>query len=270
MVKVENRLCSSKTVSDGIRPVLSWVIGENGAALISRSVGKLRKKAAEEGRKGMEEARKARLRLIEEARGLEGIDDEEGEDEDDDEKMDEGVSLNGRHRDVEDLGSDVDSGDDIGKEAMAAEAAGWESGSVDGEFDESGGEDNDFSDEVDDNDSHSSSSSSSSAAQPDAKRNKMGKPVPGPKRSKEQMEPRAKSQTQPQPKAKVKAKPLPRAPPTSGSVINSSTFLPTLATGFTRGGDSDSDPDLEFDPDGITGSSKAERKNRRGQRARQA
>ena len=66
----------------------------------------------------------------------------------------------------------------------------------------------------------------------------------------------------------VHAKPdkkLKTAPP-----VTSSTFLPTLSSGFIMG-DSDSDPDLDPDIDGsgMIGNT-AVRKNRRGQRARQA
>lgn len=55
--------------------------------------------------------------------------------------------------------------------------------------------------------------------------------------------------------------------------ITSSLFLPSLSVGFAAGGDSDSDPDLDADVDGsglIGKKGVRERKNRRGQRARQA
>jgi hypothetical protein len=53
--------------------------------------------------------------------------------------------------------------------------------------------------------------------------------------------------------------------------ITSSMFLPSLASGFTRGSDDDSDPDMDFDEGGVIGKKGVPgRKNRRGQRARQA
>jgi hypothetical protein len=59
--------------------------------------------------------------------------------------------------------------------------------------------------------------------------------------------------------SKVKSKPQPREP------ITASTFLPSLSTGFTLG--SDDEDDLPFDEDA---GEIPVRKNRRGQRARQA
>lgn len=53
--------------------------------------------------------------------------------------------------------------------------------------------------------------------------------------------------------------------------LTSSTFLPSLSTGFTRGGSDDSDPDDDFAEglEDIIGKGRTgERKNRRGQQAR--
>ena len=53
--------------------------------------------------------------------------------------------------------------------------------------------------------------------------------------------------------------------------LTSSTFLPSLSTGFTRGGSDDSDPDDDFGEglEDIIGKGRTgERKNRRGQQAR--
>lgn len=116
----------------------------------------------------------------------------------------------------------------------AADAAGWESGSV------SGGED-----EGDD----------SGASEIDDRPTKRAKAAPAPAAT----------------AAKVKAKPAPRAPPVNNNTtITTSTFLPTLATGFYAGDSDDSDPDDDAGLEGVIGSAKGERKNRRGQRARQA
>jgi hypothetical protein len=58
----------------------------------------------------------------------------------------------------------------------------------------------------------------------------------------------------------------------SNKALTSSTFLPSLSTGFTRGGSDDSDPDDDTGEglEDIIGKGRTgERKNRRGQRARQ-
>ena len=121
------------------------------------------------------------------------------------------------------------------EEDEAADAAGWESGSVSdgpaGEQIASG------SDESDDGDSDADSLP----------------PVPKAKRQRE---------ISPPPKKKPKS--------AATAAVTSSMFLPSLSTGFTLG-DSDSDPDLDDDIDGagVIGN-KTVRKNRRGQRARQA
>jgi hypothetical protein len=67
----------------------------------------------------------------------------------------------------------------------------------------------------------------------------------------------------------VKSKPTKQAQPSKK--LTSSTFLPSLSTGFTRGGSDDSDPDDDFAEglEDIIGKGKTgERKNRRGQQAR--
>jgi hypothetical protein len=67
----------------------------------------------------------------------------------------------------------------------------------------------------------------------------------------------------------VKSKPTKQAQPSK--TLTSSTFLPSLSTGFTRGGSDDSDPDDDFAEglEDIIGKGKTgERKNRRGQQAR--
>jgi hypothetical protein len=138
---------------------------------------------------------------------------------------------------------DDDSDDELDVDAHAADEAGWESGSVDGgdarlappsSDEESGAE----SDEE---------PGSQSDASSDAVPVKRSKTVPSAKATKAAKADMAKA-------------------------VTSSMFLPSLSTGFTLG-DSDSDPDLDPDVDGkgIVGRKGApERKNRRGQRARQA
>ncbi|KAK4687430.1 hypothetical protein P7C73_g2687, partial [Tremellales sp. Uapishka_1] len=206
-IKVENRLCSSKLVSDNIKSVLAWTVGEEGAVLKSQAVERSKRKEIGEKRRKLETAREERMNAM---KGMVDVEDDE-DDEDEDEV--EGGEIE-------------DEEEDGGKQV--ADDAGWESGSI--------------------SDGESIASSSSSALPP----NKRTKTIP-------------ESTSKPKPKAL----PLPRAPPPS-SKPTSSTFLPTLATGFTLGDSDDSDPDMDYDPDGIIGSKAGERKNRRGQRARQA
>jgi hypothetical protein len=134
----------------------------------------------------------------------------------------------------------LDSDDEAVMEDKAADAAGWESGSVGG--DESDGDDSDS-----DSDSEG------------------GLRIAPPSDSESEDAPPKKKAKAPEPKA-----PLKKEKGSKGKADGSSSmFLPSLAAGFTAG-DGDSDPDMDYDEDGIIGSKKAVRKNRRGQRARQA
>lgn len=68
-----------------------------------------------------------------------------------------------------------------------------------------------------------------------------------------------------------KPKPKPKAESAPSKKLTSSTFLPSLSTGFTRGGSDDSDPDDDTGEglEDIIGKGRiGERKNRRGQQAR--
>ncbi|GMK54616.1 hypothetical protein CspeluHIS016_0112020 [Cutaneotrichosporon spelunceum] len=130
----------------------------------------------------------------------------------------------------------LDSDDEVVVEDRAADAAGWESGSVGGESD---GEDSD------------SDSEGGIAIAPPS--DDGSEPEAPPRKKARAPEPKPASRKEKQGKA-------------DGS---SSMFLPSLAEGFAAG-DGDSDPDMDYDEDGIIGSKKAVRKNRRGQRARQA
>ena len=127
----------------------------------------------------------------------------------------------------------VDSDDeDEGEEDVAADDAGWESGSI------SGGED-DIAD--------SGSEDDNEDAIPIAPPSKKSKPQP------------------------KEAKPKPKAESAPSKKLTSSTFLPSLSTGFTRGGSDDSDPDDDTGEglEDIIGKGRTgERKNRRGQQAR--
>lgn len=133
--------------------------------------------------------------------------------------------------------SDDESEDDLAVEDAAADEAGWESGSI---------SDNDKSDDEEEepNAIDGSESEGSSVAIPTKKSKQPSKSAPKPDKTKATL---------------------------PGKALTSSTFLPSLSTGFTLG-DSDSDPDLDPDVDGggIVGRKTVERKNRRGQRARQA
>lgn len=129
----------------------------------------------------------------------------------------------------------VDSDDeDEGEEDVAADDAGWESGSI------SGGE-ADIADSGSEDD------------------NEDAIPIAPPSK---------KSKSQPK---EPKPKPKPKAESAPSKKLTSSTFLPSLSTGFTRGGSDDSDPDDDTGEglEDIIGKGRTgERKNRRGQQAR--
>lgn len=234
LAKVENRLCSSKIASDGVKSVLAWAIGEEGAKLSTKIKPKEPQPKAQvaSGGRGLLESIPRPPDLSDE--GSEGDD--------------EGESRAG-------LGAD-ESDDEVDPEDEAADEAGWESGSV-GDEPTRGialGSDDDSGDE--------SGESDSDAAVP-IKRHKPAPEVTS-KSSKRDKEVKVKEEAK-----KVKAKRAQAQVPTGP--ITSSTFLPSLSVGYTLG-DSDSDPDLDPDVDGsgMIGRAGPERKNRRGQRARQA
>lgn len=135
----------------------------------------------------------------------------------------------------------LDSDDEVVMEDKAADAAGWESGSV-------------GDDESDDKDEWESGSDGGANIAPPSDSDSDGE-VPAAKKL----------------KAALASKPTaaPKKEKNKGKDDSSSMFLPSLAAGFTAG-DGDSDPDMDYDEDGIIGSKQAVRKNRRGQRARQA
>ncbi|WWC68848.1 uncharacterized protein I206_102784 [Kwoniella pini CBS 10737] len=116
------------------------------------------------------------------------------------------------------------------EDELAVDEAGWESGSISGSGNDS--ENDEDEDSI---------------------------PIP----------PSKKVKSTPVPTPKVKSTKLEKMPK-DGKAVTSSMFLPSLATGFTLGDEGDSDPDEDFDPNGVIGKKTIERKNRRGQRARQA
>lgn len=172
----------------------------------------------------------------------------ESNDEEDDEEEEEGEEADfggGIARPmVNGSDSEEDSDDEPVIQDRAADAAGWESGSVSGSDIES--EDVGIVSE-----SESESDDSDAIDIPSVKRAKATVPPP-PSKSKPVKHEKADT------------------PPKSAKDLTSSIFLPTLSVGFTRGDDGDSDPDLDDDPNGVAGKQPLVRKNRRGQRARQA
>lgn len=233
--KAENRLISSKIVADGMKDILGWVMGDPGARLLSRPLALAKEKEKMKG-KGMDEGRKRMLM------------DVKDEDEDADDRHEEDGSDGDIEEDDEGI-SEGESGDDeVDEEGIAADAAGWESGSVD---------------DIGDDDDEDSEEQESDAMT-----------IPKKRKTTPKSNPVSKAKSTPVPLAKpVKptkvAKP---GKPTKREDITSSLFLPSLASGFTRGDSDDSDPDMDFDADGsgMVGKQGVERKNRRGQRARQA
>lgn len=276
IAKVENRLCSAKNVAEGVKGIVSWCLAEPGSSL---NLEKMKEKKNKKNAKPES-------------------DDESASDGDDE-----------REDDVPNAVGELESDDEVVVEEKAADAAGWESGDLEGEGSDEedsdvesgeGGEDGwesgsvggeegagedawiasasdsdapDYaalanlkgaaddwssgsegdSDSGSDSGSGSDSSSGSSVAveRPPAKKAKAEAPKKAEKPVKEK---------KPEKKAAKAEKPKPDG---------TSMFLPSLAAGFTAG-DSDSDPDMDYDPDGVIGTKAAPRKNRRGQRARQA
>lgn len=173
---------------------------------------------------------------------------ETSDEEDDEEEEEEGEKVNfggdiARPM-VNGSDSEEDSDDERVIQDRAADAAGWESGSVSGSDIE--GEDVGIASE-----SESESDDSDAIDIPSIKR--------------------AKTTVPPLPSKYKPVKPEKAdKPPKSAKDLTSSIFLPSLSVGFTRGDDGDSDPDLDDDPNGVAGKQPLVRKNRRGQRARQA
>ncbi|KIR58126.1 hypothetical protein I314_06091 [Cryptococcus bacillisporus CA1873] len=172
----------------------------------------------------------------------------ESSDEEDDEEEEEGEEVNfcgdiARPM-VNESDSEEDSDDERVIQDRAADAAGWESGSVSGS-------------DIEGEDVGIASESESESDDSDAI------DIPSIKRAKTTVPPLASKSKPVKPEKADK-------PPKSAKDLTSSIFLPSLSVGFTRGDDGDSDPDLDDDPNGVAGKQPLVRKNRRGQRARQA
>ncbi len=212
VTKVENRLCSAKSVAEGVKVTVAWVLGEEGAKLLVGDVANARTSTA---------SREPKLKQLRQPAGKASKNIEGDRLADHDDRHIERSKDDLRH------GSDDEMEND--DQDRTVEDVGWESGSI----------------------SDAGHGKERSGASDDDEPS-----LTVPKRLKRAVITAT---------SKKKAKP---SAPSKGS-ITSSTFLPTLSTGFTLG-DSDSDPDLDRDPGGIVGTQKPERKNRRGQRARQA
>ncbi|KAK8861364.1 hypothetical protein IAR55_002183 [Kwoniella newhampshirensis] len=183
------------------------------------------------------------------SRATRALDDSEEEDEEDEDIVDdEDVAMAVPRALGEEEEEDVDIGsdDETLQQDHAADMAGWESGSVSGRDDDS--EDGNDSDDQED---------TISLPKPS---NKNAKPTSTPAADSKARKTNTKTQTS----TKEQTTNLRAAD------ITTSLFLPSLATGFTRGDEGDSDPDDDYDPDGVIGGKTVVRKNRRGQRARQA
>ena len=208
--RVENRLCSSKSVAEGVKATVAWLVYEQGAKLVNRAATKIHKldgigsNAVRDNSQGAAWGLRESSESMKQGRHAEAPN-----------------SMNGDAAAEIDIADEKDIEASDSEEDRAAEEAGWESGSVQ-----------------------------------DTPSAEYERTMPQPKRTK----------SVPTTNRDSGCAVIPTA---SKRPITSSTFLPTLSTGFTLG-DSDSDPDLDRDPDGIVGKHVAERKNRRGQRARQA
>ena len=270
MDKVENRLCSSKAVAEGVKATVAWVFEEEGAKLVDREVASA--SARKQSKKASPLAQLIRREPLELA--------EEGD-------VDPKQQLT-----VQTVATEADSRNqtlDDDDEDRAANAAGWESGSISDAEGSLPMAPSLIGDDVsalpipkqtrdsrparkkvqprstplpstgrnDPSTSLRATSTGASLGDSDPDGDSYGVVVKSLKRVKQ-----ARSAETEMPTARATLTP-------SKGPITSSTFLPSLSTGYTLG-DSDSDPDMDEDPDGTVGKQKAERKNRRGQRARQA
>lgn len=270
IAKVENRLCSAKNVADGVKGIVSWCLAEPGSSL---NLDKMKEKKNKKNAKP------------------ESDEDSDDASEGDDERED----------DVANVVGELDSDDEVVVEEKAADAAGWESGDLGGEGsdeDDEEGEDGWESGSVggeegtgedawiasasdsdapdyaalanlkggagEDWSSGSEGDSDAGSASDSSSGSSVAVERPPAKKVKAEVSKKAekpvKAEKKPEKKAAKAEKPKPDG---------TSMFLPSLAAGFTAG-DSDSDPDMDYDPDGVIGNKAAPRKNRRGQRARQA
>jgi hypothetical protein len=247
--KVENRLCSAKNVAPVVKNAVGWLIGEEGSKLVRSNTNP---SPAQGGKAGAAAQKVSESSRVEEA-------EEEGggyEDEVEDEKA-ELVVPQRRNRGEEqtEAVSDGEMDDD-----ELADAAGWESGSV------SGGEVGGRRAAYLSGDDLSAESDSEGLSESDVEDTRPAKRAANSKALKSQdQSQRPAPQVKEKASSKSKSKTVEKVDTRD---ITSSMFLPS---GFTRGSDDDSDPDMDFDEGGVIGKKGAPgRKNRRGQRARQA
>lgn len=235
-------------------PAVAWILSEPGATLT------LSAKALESKKQASAKSAAKRAAAA----------DSDDDDDDEDEGSIADVEDDEEEEDFEDIGGPVtslDSDDEAVMQSRAADAAGWESGSL-------GGGDSDNDEDAADAAGWESGSVSGDyniappSSGPDSESEGEQRPA---KKSKASLvallTAKPTKPTKPEPKGKAEKPSKTAEKP--GKAGSSSMFLPSLAAGFAAG-DSDSDPDNDYDPDGIIGTKKAERKNRRGQRARQA
>lgn len=272
IAKVENRLCSAKNVAEGVKGIVAWCLAEPGSSLnLDKMKGKKGKNAKPESDSESDD------------------DASEGDDE--------------REEPAAAAAAELDSDDEVVVQEKAADAAGWESGDLEGEGSdeedsddesgegedgwesgsvggEEGGEDAWIASASDSDDAPDyaalaklkgatgSDFESGSEAGSDSGSESSGSSiaVERPPTKKVKAEPK-KAAEKP---GKAEKKGEKKAAKPAIKADGSSMFLPSLAAGFTAGDDSDSDPDMDYDPDGVIGTKAAPRKNRRGQRARQA
>lgn len=255
--KVENRLCSAKNVAPVVKNAVGWLVGEEGAKLVRSNTN-----PAQGGKVG------AVAQKVSVSSRTEEAEEEEGgyEDEVEDEEGPELVIPQRRSRGQEEAEAEEEAeavSDGEMDDDELADAAGWESGSV------SGGEVGGRRAAYLSGDDLSAESDLEGLSDSDIEDSRPAKRAANIKASKSQSQPQ-----HPAPQAKEKA-PSKSKTKTVEKVdtrdITSSMFLPSLASGFTRGSDDDSDPDMDFDEGGVIGKKGVPgRKNRRGQRARQA
>ncbi|RXK38513.1 hypothetical protein M231_04279 [Tremella mesenterica] len=217
--KVENRICSSKIVSESVKSTVAWVVGDENARLISKS------KSSQQGPVGHTG------RNVSSVQENTSLDHPVGEMDEDEEQME--INPEVIVRDEEETEEENDIEEDMIDD-------GWESGSI-------------------------------SVASEDYSTSKIPVIPSIPKNRKEETQKNSLETNTTQSGKLVEGKLKQSTSSKTKETIKSSTFLPSLATGFISGDSSDPDLDSDIDDSGLVGKrGKVERKNRRGQRARQA
>ncbi|BGP15401.1 hypothetical protein JCM10213_005099 [Rhodosporidiobolus nylandii] len=238
--KARNRVLASKVVGEAWSEIDRAVKKRMGEEVDSKGKGKAKDEPEKEQKKGitMDPGRAAALEAALLAGGEDGA--ESGEESSEDEGPAAGFSED------EGAGSDDEADDDA---AIQAELDALNDG-VGSEGEWSGSEDGGFFEGEEDDDA--ASDTSFPAAKPAATKSKKRQPSLSPS---------------PPPAKKSKADKA--AAPKPGKPITSSSFLPSLAAGYISYSDSDGE-DAKWVRDAEREDKKGARKNRRGQRARQA